>query len=1128
MGEKIPVIDLELGSGIDISELKKGLSEAEQEYIKYASKVFETIEKNAQEQTEIIRKEEAEKIAIIKKSMEEQIEAVKANKGLSGADKQKEIQAIKDAENAKIKAVKEGAKLQEATVKSMAAAQTKTIQEQAKKQLKAIRDGYKGSGQAIKDFAKGAAGALVGLDQVLASLAGGPAAIGKLVVDMGKKAVAALNEMAEAWRQQEKVEVALANAAKNNPYLSPRNVTQLKAFANEMQRTTGIDSVQIMQTETRLASLGRNQQQMQKIIKTASDMAAAGVMDFDSAVFELNNSYNGLIRTSGRLYPELKKLSKEAFASGEAIDIIAGKVAGSAAEAMRTGAGSVTAYNNALSSLKKFVGEGWEEATRPARIWITGLLNDVNETLSKRKALKDAEAKLKPGAGNEEEIKKLEEYYKTLGDRLKQYEKDIKKVSEAEKTEYQNSIDRVKALMGETTAEIHKLKTQTSNDIDDILSAAEAKAEVTADIATSKFAALTKDLPTVLKNYLGVVAFGLPGIVKAGVDVFATQKAATVEMIKDQEKTIALLGKAAEETKANQKDYSEAVERLRKQEQDALNEIIKGIEEKARAEGMFEKEIEENVTIRLAKAAALAGFEQKLLDMAKQEVQAKDEQLKKDGERAVEAQKLIAENQKALDAEIEKIIRKAKLEGKDIDSMEVKKQILDAETNAYENLLTAAKDYLTEIEPDQRRMLARLKTEWELHRKIAEQKQWDDEQEKKRLSELTSRNNELDNQLKKILDDVKGDAKRQTELAREKDYQEQVEKLKGISAEKAAEFEKRVARSKATELAEQRKKELQENLTEQEQALTKLQQAEMDKYREGHPARTAIENEFNEKKKKLAEDTADTIVQIEANLNTEIRNINAATYDYLEQREDALLQKRLQSIREFLSASQQIAGNISTTWTNIVDYQTEEKRKANSEMVQSDEDRARREKEIEIEALNRRYKADLFTWSANTTLATATAALAALEAYRKGTEQGGVAVGAIQMAIAIATGAMQIAAVASAMPKPPRFHSGGVVQGRAGQEVSAVLKAQEVVNTPQQFSNTMQAIANLAQMKGGGATVVQPQVKINNTISDQANVSVRYNPEGLVVDIVNKALGEGRLNQGLAMQNLNAQGATYL
>jgi hypothetical protein len=1065
MGEN--VIDLELGSGIDISDLKKGLSEAEQEYIKYASKVFETIEKNAQEQTAAIRKEETEKLAIIKKSRDEQIQAIKDAKdtdGLSGAERQKKLQAVREAAAAETRVVKNEAKVQEAAVKSMAAAQTKTIQEQAKKQLKAIRDGYKSSGQAIKDFAKGAAGALVGLDQVLASLAGGPAAIGKLVVDMGRKAVAALNEMAEAWRQQEKVEVALANAAKNNPYLNDRNVKQLKTFANEMQRATGIDSVQIMQTETRLASLNRNQDQMQKIIKTAANMAAAGVMDFDSAVMELNNSYNGLIRTSGRLYPELKSLSKEALASGEAIDIIAKKVEGSAAEAMKTGAGSVQAYNNAVGDLKKTIGEAWENSIKGARVALTNLLNWYNagirgimDAISLPGTLRASERYVQ---SIDEEIKAAENKYKGLGEwqRLKmlgiQAEKDG---NDALAEAYM----RQRRLIEESAR--------------DEVNALEEKKR-----ASSQYMSILEDKIRMLE-----VLYDMENGGKVGEDFSHADK------------------KKAETYKKN---YEKAMGQKLNIDMLYYN-VLNKIEE---AQAAQERK----------RQAAIAGANQNIAE-----------------DREASAKKLIEENQKALDAEIEKIKRKAELEGKDINSVEVEKQILDARTNAYENLLTAAKDYLDVVDGEgnllinQRALLDNLKDQLKTHREIAEKTQWEAELDKKRLSELANRQSELASLFNKIFDDVKGDAKRQTELAREKDYQEQVEKLKKISLEKAAEFEKRVARSKATELAELRKKELQENLTEQDQALTRLMQAEMDKYREGHPARTAIENEFNEKKKKLAEDTADTIVQIEANLDTEIRNINAGTYDYLETREDALLQKRLQNIREFLSASQQIAGSISATWTNIVDYQIESELKKNNEAIKSDEERAQKEKEIMIESANRRYKAELFAWSANVTMASATAALAALEAYKNGWGNPGAAGGitaGIQMALAIATGAMQIAAVASAMPKPPRFHSGGEIYGRAGQEVPLIGMVGEHVYTGMDHQNVMKVLANAANGKGGGATVVQPKVTVNNTISDRADVTTGFNLEDVIITITNKAMGEGRLNDGFAMRDQDIRGSEFL
>jgi hypothetical protein len=93
-----------------------------------------------------------------------------------------------------------------------------------------------------------------------------------------------------------------------------------------------------LQTETRLASYGRSQEQIQKIIKTATDMAAAGIMDYDSAVNSLNATLSGVVRVTPALNKELKDLGLNALTSGKAIDIIAGKVAGNAEAAMKTGA----------------------------------------------------------------------------------------------------------------------------------------------------------------------------------------------------------------------------------------------------------------------------------------------------------------------------------------------------------------------------------------------------------------------------------------------------------------------------------------------------------------------------------------------------------------------------------------------------------------------------------------------------------------------------------------------------------------------------------------------------------------------------------------------------------------------
>jgi len=226
----------------------------------------------------------------------------------------------------------------------------------------------------IKNFATEAGKSLTGIDFSKLII---PTAVAGVSIAALSKLKGALNDMATAYREQEQAEVALRNAAKNNPYLTDRNVNQLISFADEMQRLTGLDNVMVTQTQTRLASLGRNQQQIKDMLKVAADMAAGGVMGFDEAVNELNNSLNGVVRTSGRLYPELKTLSKEAFSSGQAIEIIGQKVTGSASEAMKTGAGTITAYKNAISDLKKIYGEDWENATKGFRVALTKYIERV-------------------------------------------------------------------------------------------------------------------------------------------------------------------------------------------------------------------------------------------------------------------------------------------------------------------------------------------------------------------------------------------------------------------------------------------------------------------------------------------------------------------------------------------------------------------------------------------------------------------------------------------------------------------------------------------------------------------------------------------------------------------------------
>jgi len=234
--------------------------------------------------------------------------------------------------------------------------------------------------------------------------------------------------------------------------------------------------------------------------------------------------------------------------------------------------------------------------------------------------------------------------------------------------------------------------------------------------------------------------------------------------------------------------------------------------------------------------------------------------------------------------------------------------------------------------------------------------------------------------------------------------------------------------------------------------------------------------------------------------------------------------------QKVFDALSSIANNISAMLINNIDYETNEKLIANDKIIQSDEERAAAEKEIQIEAAQQRYKAELFAWQANVTMATAQAAMATLTAYTEGLKGGGPAapiIAALQAALATAVGAMQVAAVFSARPKPPRFHSGGVVEGTG--EKSAILKGGEVVQTQSQFKNTMQAINNLANTRTG--TGVQMNVKIENNASNKVSATPQMTADGFKVvikEIVNQGFSDGTFDHGIAAQQANREGKRVL
>lgn len=215
---------------------------------------------------------------------------------------------------------------------------------------------------------------LGGMNKTALATAGAVAGVAVAV----KKTVDALNDCEAAYKIQRNAEIALQQAAKNNPYLNNESVYNLRNFASELQSMSNIGDEVSLKVMSQLAATGRNEEQIMQIMKAAADMAAVTGEDIASAATKLNATLNGNAGMLGRQVTAINNLTKEELESGRAIEIVAQQYNGSAA-AM---ADNTVQLANAWGDFKENIGRNWAEKTSPIKKFFTDTLNDINEALA--------------------------------------------------------------------------------------------------------------------------------------------------------------------------------------------------------------------------------------------------------------------------------------------------------------------------------------------------------------------------------------------------------------------------------------------------------------------------------------------------------------------------------------------------------------------------------------------------------------------------------------------------------------------------------------------------------------------------------------------------------------------------
>ena len=359
------------------------------------------------------------------------------------------------------------------------------------KGLKDMKNKLDGAGKTLDAGAKkgkGFADNLKGISTGAVASAGAVAGVAVAV----KKTVDALNDCEAAYKVQRNAEIALQQAAKNNPYLNDESVYNLRNFASELQSMSNIGDEQSLQVMAQLAAMGRTEEQIQAIMKAAADMSAVTGNSIQNVAVQLNKTYSGLAGELGEANSAIRGLSKEELEAGKAIDIIAQQYNGQAA-AM---ADNTVQLANAWGDFKENIGRGWSKVTAPVKQFFLDVLNDINEATAKTNAIKDAERKDKAGTATAADKKvllegaqeQLDSTKKTIDETmeiLNDEELLAKKVQESRgyltKATYQKSLTGLQKRYEEQTKTVQQLTEEYNN-----LSEAEKKA---ADAAAAQASA---------------------------------------------------------------------------------------------------------------------------------------------------------------------------------------------------------------------------------------------------------------------------------------------------------------------------------------------------------------------------------------------------------------------------------------------------------------------------------------------------------------------------------------------------------------------------------------------------------------------------------------------------------------
>jgi hypothetical protein len=364
-------------------------------------------------------------------------------------------------------------------------------------------------GKSLKDLTK----SIPGIGLVTAAVAG----VTKAVKDSVKQ----MAEWEQAWAQIEATAKRIDFAASINKNLqtSGREILAYTAqLSNELKNTFSGGELSAAISDLTFDKTG---EQIKEILKVATDLSAALGTDLKTAATQLNATLSGTTGQLGKMFPELKQLTKESLEAGEAISIIGEKVKGMAKEMSDSVQGSILRGKNLSSDLKEELGYYISDFFTPIRDQISDIKQKWVEALSLTRTRKQAKAAYESGTQTAADVRVLLdqaqekqamtaasvlEMTETLSDPTKLTELITQSRGGVNKKQLQSALVGLQKQYENESSEVAKLQKEYDALIETEKKAAEeakkaaaAKSSATPATSTSSQTAATTTTPEIVK-----------------------------------------------------------------------------------------------------------------------------------------------------------------------------------------------------------------------------------------------------------------------------------------------------------------------------------------------------------------------------------------------------------------------------------------------------------------------------------------------------------------------------------------------------------------------------------------------------------------------------------------------------